>query len=111
MGPSFIRLLFRQYIAYARQYRRTVSREVSSYVVDSYVRLHRLSKDEEEQSKSHSYASARALLGILRISQSHARLKCADAVGQRDVDEALHTMEWRTTMLLMIKRLSAKFPA
>lgn len=93
MQSPFLRNYFRQYIAYARQHRPTVPKEVSSYVVESYVRLRKLSKDEEEENKSHSYTSARTLLGILRLSQAHARLRCADAVDHGDVDEALRLME------------------
>ncbi|CAA7271618.1 unnamed protein product [Cyclocybe aegerita] len=85
--------IMRHYIALARQKRPTVPREVSTYVVDSYVRLRKLSKDEEEQSKSHTYTSARTLLGILRLAQALARLRCSDVVVHSDVDEALRLME------------------
>ena len=83
----------RYYIALARQRRPTVSREVSSYVVDSYVRLRKVSKDEEQQNKSHSYTSARTLLGVLRLAQALARLRCSNVVEHSDVDEALRLME------------------
>jgi len=68
--------IMRYYIALARQRRPTVSREVSSYVVDSYVRT-----------------SARTLLGVLRLAQALARLRWSDAVEHSDVDEALRLME------------------
>ena len=86
-------VLLRHYIAGARQKRPTVPPEVSSYVVESYVRLRKQSKEEEEQKKSHSYTSARTLLGVLRLSQALARLRYADEVEQGDVDEALRLME------------------
>ena len=82
-------LLVRHYIAGARQKRPTVPPEVSNYVVESYVRLRKQSKEEEEQKKSHSYTSARTLLGVLRLSQALARLRYSDEVEQGDVDEAL----------------------
>ncbi|KAF8226759.1 minichromosome maintenance protein mcm7p [Tricholoma matsutake] len=85
--------VMRHYIALARSKRPTVPPQVSSYVVDSYVRLRKLSKEEEEQNKSHSYTSARTLLGILRLAQALARLRCADTVEHPDVDEALRLME------------------
>ncbi|KDR81703.1 hypothetical protein GALMADRAFT_221568 [Galerina marginata CBS 339.88] len=85
--------IMRYYIALARQKRPTVPREVSSYVVDSYVRLRKMSKDEELQNKSHTYTSARTLLGILRLAQSLARLRWSDIVEHSDVDEALRLME------------------
>jgi len=85
--------VMRHYIALARSKRPTVPPEVSTYVVESYVRLRKLSKEEEEQNKSHSYTSARTLLGILRLAQALARLRCADVVEHPDVDEALRLME------------------
>ncbi|KAF8911018.1 MCM2/3/5 family-domain-containing protein [Gymnopilus junonius] len=85
--------IMRHYIALARQRRPTVRREVSGYVVDSYVRLRKMSKEEELQNKSHTYTSARTLLGILRLAQALARLRWSDAVERSDVDEALRLME------------------
>ncbi len=61
--------------------------------MDSYVRLRKVSKDEEEQNLSHTYTSARTLLGILRLSQALARLRCSDIVEHSDVDEALRLMD------------------
>ncbi|PSR77613.1 hypothetical protein PHLCEN_2v7803 [Hermanssonia centrifuga] len=86
-------LLVRHYIAGARQRRPTVPPDVSNYVVESYVRLRKQSKDEEEQKKSHSYTSARTLLGVLRLAQALARLRYSDEVEHGDVDEALRLME------------------
>ena len=83
----------RHYIALARQRRPTVPSEVSSYIVDSYVRLRKISKDEEQQNKSHSYTSARTLLAVLRLAQALARLRFADTVVHSDVDEALRLMD------------------
>ncbi|GBE81895.1 MCM-domain-containing protein [Sparassis latifolia] len=85
--------LVRHYIALARQRRPTVPPEVSNYVVESYVRLRKLSKDEEEQKKSHTYTSARTLLGVLRLAQALCRLRFSDLVDHADVDEALRLME------------------
>ena len=77
----------------ARQKRPIVPHQVSNYVVDSYVRLRKISKDDERQNKSHSYTSARTLLGILRLAQALARLRYADTVDFSDVDEALRLMD------------------
>ena len=81
------------YIARARQHRPTVPAEVSEYIVNSYVRMRKEAKDEDAQKKSHTYTSARTLLGVLRLSQALARLRFADAVMQADVNEALRLME------------------
>lgn len=90
---TLLKIVFRHYIALARQKRPTVPRTVSSYVVDSYVRLRKLSKDDELQNKSHTYTSARTLLGILRLAQALARLRWSNVVEHSDVDEALRLME------------------
>ena len=84
----------------ARQKRPIVPHQVSNYVVDSYVRLRKISKDEERQNKSHSYTSARTLLGILRLAQALARLRYADTVDFSDVDEALRLMDASKVSLL-----------
>lgn len=55
--------------------------------------LRKKSKEEEEQKKSHSYTSARTLLGVLRLAQALARLRYSDEVERGDVDEALRLME------------------
>ncbi|KAH9952068.1 MCM-domain-containing protein [Amylocystis lapponica] len=86
-------VLVRHYIALARQRRPTVPPEVSNYVVESYVRLRKLAKDEEAQKKSHTYTSPRTLLGVLRLAQALCRLRFSDRVDHADVDEALRLME------------------
>jgi len=88
------------YIALARQRRPTVPRHVSSYVVESYVKLRKASIDESEQRKAHTYTSARTLLGVLRLAQALARLRFANVVEQADVDEALRLMEASKETLL-----------
>ncbi|KAJ6597263.1 MCM2/3/5 family-domain-containing protein [Mycena vulgaris] len=85
--------IMRHYIAMAREKRPVVPPAVSSYVVDSYVRLRKMGKEDEEQNKSHTYTSARTLLGVLRLAQALARLRFSDTVEHPDVDEALRLME------------------
>ncbi|KAF7363770.1 DNA replication licensing factor MCM7 [Mycena sanguinolenta] len=86
-------IVMRHYIAKAREKRPVVPPAVSSYIVDSYVRLRKMGKQDEEQNKSHTYTSARTLLGVLRLAQALARLRLADVVELPDVDEALRLME------------------
>lgn len=83
----------RHYIALAREKRPVVPPEVSAYVVDSYVRLRKKSKQDEAEGKSQGYTSARTLLGVLRLAQALARLRFSDVVDPADVDEALRMME------------------
>ena len=81
------------YIALARQCRPVVPPDVSSYIVDTYVRLRKQSKHDAQQNRSHTHTSARTLLGVLRLAQALARLRFAAAVLHADVDEALRLME------------------
>ncbi|ESK83480.1 dna replication licensing factor [Moniliophthora roreri MCA 2997] len=86
-------VIMRHYIAKARTIRPTVSPQVSGYVVDSYVKLRKKSKVDQEENNSHTYTSARTLLGILRLAQALARLRFSDSVEHADVDEALRLMD------------------
>ncbi|KAG9125137.1 Mcm2-7 hexameric complex component [Ceratobasidium sp. 392] len=85
--------LMRHFIAQARQRRPVVPQGVSEYIVQSYVRLRKEHKEQEEENKTHSYTSARTLLAVLRLAQALARLRFADVVESTDVDEALRLME------------------
>ncbi|KAF8682750.1 MCM family [Rhizoctonia solani] len=85
--------LMRHFIAQARLRRPIVPPGVSDYIVQSYVRLRKEHKEQEEENKSHSYTSARTLLAVLRLSQALARLRFNDTVETEDVDEALRLME------------------
>ncbi|KAH9981743.1 MCM2/3/5 family-domain-containing protein [Russula compacta] len=85
--------LMRAYIALARQCRPIVPPDLSSYIVDSYVRLRKQSKEDAQRDRAHTHTSARTLLGVLRLSQALARLRFAAAVQHADVDEALRLME------------------
>lgn len=67
--------------------------EVSHFIIEKYVTLRKESKDEEAQKKSHTYTSARTLLGVLRLAQALARLRFSPVVTQEDVGEALRLME------------------
>ncbi|CAE6433643.1 unnamed protein product [Rhizoctonia solani] len=85
--------LMRHFIAQARLRRPVVPTGVSEYIVQSYVRLRKEHKEQEEENKTHSYTSARTLLAVLRLSQALARLRFNDTVNTEDVDEALRLME------------------
>ncbi|KAG9082268.1 Mcm2-7 hexameric complex component [Ceratobasidium sp. 370] len=85
--------LMRHFIAQARQRRPVVPQGVSEYIVQSYVRLRKEHKEQEEENKTHSYTSARTLLAVLRLAQALARLRFAETVETADVDEALRLME------------------
>ncbi len=65
---------------------------MTSYIVDSYVRLRKQSKDDAQRQRAHTHTSARTLLGVLRLAQALARLRFAASVLHADVDEALRLM-------------------
>jgi len=92
--------VMRHYIARARTYRPVVPNEVSQYVVDTYVQLRRKHQVQEKEKKSHTYTSARTLLGVLRLAQALARLRWSNQVVIGDVDEALRLMEASKESLL-----------
>lgn len=75
-------------------------REVSDYVVKAYVRLRKSQKEQEDNNKTHSYTSARTLLGVLRLAQALARIRFVETVEIPDVDEALRLMEVSKESLL-----------
>ncbi|CAK9781347.1 MCM-domain-containing protein [Cutaneotrichosporon oleaginosum] len=85
--------LMRHYIARCRTFRPVVPREMSEYIVSSYVTMRKEQKEAEAEDKSFTYVSARTLLGVLRLSQALARLRWDSTVRQEDVDEALRLMD------------------
>jgi DNA replication licensing factor MCM7 len=93
LTPTVFFFTHSAYIALARQCRPVVPPDVSSYIVDSYVRLRKQSKEDAEHDRAHTHTSARTLLGVLRLAQALARLRFAAAVLHADVDEALRLME------------------
>ncbi|CDH56297.1 dna replication licensing factor [Lichtheimia corymbifera JMRC:FSU:9682] len=85
--------MIRHYVAAARQKRPVVTREVSEYITGAYVQMRRQYKRDEEMEKQFTYASARTLLGIIRMAQALARIRLSDLVENVDVDEALRLID------------------
>lgn len=83
----------RQYIAQARTWRPVVGKDVSDYMVASYVRMRQQQKREEKTKKQFAHVSPRTLLGVLRLSQALARLRFSRTVAPEDVDEALRLID------------------
>ncbi|KAL2834303.1 MCM2/3/5 family-domain-containing protein [Aspergillus cavernicola] len=83
----------RQYIAKARTYRPIVPSKVSDYMVGAYVHMRKRQKRDEANKKQFSHVSPRTLLGVVRVSQSLARLRFSEEVVTEDVDEALRLIE------------------
>uniref|UniRef100_A0A060T1E7 DNA replication licensing factor MCM7 n=1 Tax=Blastobotrys adeninivorans TaxID=409370 RepID=A0A060T1E7_BLAAD len=85
--------VMRQYIALARTYRPTVPKDVSEYVVASYVQMRQQQKRDEKAKKQFAHITPRSLLAILRMAQALARLRFSDRVAISDVDEALRLLD------------------
>lgn len=86
----------RAYIARARAYQPFVPRELTEFIVQSYVGLRKSSDSlaaEVQQSAyantRQSFCTARMLLSILRLSQALARLHFRQQVERDDVEEAM----------------------
>ncbi|KAK4521038.1 DNA replication licensing factor MCM7 [Mucor velutinosus] len=85
--------MIRHYVAHARSKRPVLTPEVSEYVTSAYVGLRRQYKLDEDRQQQFTYASARTLLGIIRMAQALARIRLADVVTPADVDEALRLID------------------
>ena len=83
----------RQYIAQARSWRPVVPKDVSEYMVGSYVRMRQQQKKDEGGKRHFAHTSPRTLLGVVRLSQALARLRFSAIVATDDVDEALRLVE------------------
>lgn len=55
--------------------------------------LRRQYKLDEDRQQQFTYASARTLLGIIRMAQALARIRLSDTVEPQDVDEALRLID------------------
>jgi len=96
--PAFIRA----YIAKARTFNPFVPRELTEYIVQSYVTLRKDgddSNDALQYGQAHynantrqRFCTARMLLSILRLSQGLARLSFRNQVERDDVEEAMRLL-------------------
>lgn len=89
----FFFYIYRHYVAHARTKRPVLTRDVSEYVTSAYVGLRRQYKLDEDRQRQFTYASARTLLGIIRMAQALARIRLSDIVEPMDVDEALRLID------------------
>ncbi|KAI9487332.1 MAG: MCM2/3/5 family-domain-containing protein [Benjaminiella poitrasii] len=85
--------MIRHYVAHARAKRPILTPEVSEYITSAYVGLRRQYKLDEVREQQFTYASARTLLGIIRMAQALARIRLSDFVEPMDVDEALRLID------------------
>ncbi|SCU95047.1 LANO_0E09098g1_1 [Lachancea nothofagi CBS 11611] len=83
----------REFIAYAKTKRPTISREVNEYVVQSYIRMRQDSKKAMDSRFSFGQATPRTLLAMIRISQGLAKLRFSDKVEFDDIEEAIRLLQ------------------
>lgn len=83
----------REFIAYAKTKRPTMSSEVNEYVVQSYIRMRQDSKKAMDSRFSFGQATPRTLLAIIRLSQGLAKLRFSDIVEVDDIEEALRLIQ------------------
>ncbi|ODV97064.1 hypothetical protein PACTADRAFT_55333 [Pachysolen tannophilus NRRL Y-2460] len=83
----------RQYISYARKFRPVITKDVSDYIISSYIKMRKDSKFNENSKKAFSHTTPRTLLGIIRMSQALARIRFDNTVLMDDVDEALRLIQ------------------
>ncbi|KAI9019534.1 MCM2/3/5 family-domain-containing protein [Phycomyces nitens] len=89
LEPSIIR----HYVASVRRLSPVLTQDVSVYVTNAYVNLRNQYKLDEARQQQFTYASARTLLGIIRMAQAIARIRCSSLVETKDVDEALRLLD------------------
>ena len=87
--------VMRAFIAMAQQYNPTIPADLHNYIVAKYVEKRKLQADAADGTlHSYMYITPRTLLGIIRLSQSLAKIHFRDQVVQGDVDEALRLMDF-----------------
>lgn len=70
-----------------------IPKDIHNFIVSSYVDQKQKISSRENYKNSNNYITPRTLLGIIRISQSIAKIRQSTTVSQDDVEEALRIME------------------
>jgi DNA replication licensing factor MCM7 len=81
----------RAFISQARRFDPVIPRNLSNFIVESYVGMR--AHDKEAETPSSGYTGARTLLAIIRLSQALARLRFSDEVVMEDVEEAMRLIQ------------------
>jgi len=80
----------RAYIAKAREFEPTIPKDLSEFIVLSYVQVRQAALGEDDRYDSRKIiGTPRALLSILRLAQAMARLRFSNLVSRSDVEEAM----------------------
>lgn len=84
----------RAYIAYASTFQPIIPPTLHQYIVAKYVEKRQAQRDGRLEEIAYMYITPRTLLGIIRLSQSLAKLYFREEVQQADVDEAIKLMDY-----------------
>jgi len=82
----------RHYVRRAKEFEPLVDDNLVKDIVDAYVSMREDEKRDEINSRK-SYTTPRSLLGVVRISQAHARARFSDRVERQDFDEAMRILK------------------
>merc|ERR1712176_161656 len=82
----------RSYIRKARTFEPMITDELQKDIVEAYVNLRDDEKKGDIDSRK-SYTTPRTLLGILRLSQAHARARFSGRVEREDFEEAMRLIK------------------
>merc|ERR1712048_1283434 len=82
----------RAYIRKAKTFDPTVTDELQKDIIEAYVNLRDEEKKGDVDSRK-SYTTPRTLLGIMRLSQAHARARFSHRVERQDFDEAMRLIK------------------
>merc|ERR1719326_2478741 len=84
----------RAYIAKARTYEPTLPKDLTEFLILSYVQVRQSCLGENGQYDSKKIiGTPRALLSILRLSQAMARLRFSNTIIQSDIEEAMRLLQ------------------
>jgi len=85
---TFDAAFMRAFIRKAKSFEPMIDDELQRDIVDAYVSIRDDEKRGDMDSRK-SYTTPRTLLGILRLSQAHARCRFSPRVERQDFDEAM----------------------
>ncbi len=94
--------VMRAFIVKAQQFEPVIPSDLHNYIVAKYVEKRKLQREGLDE-QSYMYVTPRTLLGIIRLSQSLAKLSFRQLVNQSDVDEAIKLMDFSIRSLRTLK--------
>lgn len=106
-GTQISAEVMKAFITHAQTFDPDIPYELHNYIVAKYVEKRKFQRDGSVES-SYMYVTPRTLLGIIRLSQSLAKLSFRKHVIQNDVDEAIRLMDYSIRSLRKHSAVSNK---